>query len=91
MPPADEVVTLLSSFTLKLQSAIAAPSRTPADGDFTRRGMRGGMPPADAIVALFSVFPLRLRSAAAACSCTPANGDARSAMRGGIPPAGRLT
>jgi hypothetical protein len=43
--------------------------------------------PADAILNVFSTFILRLRRVIAAASCTFADVDARSAMRGGMPPA----
>ncbi len=48
------------------------------------------MAPADEIVTLFSTFALRFRIACAAFSCTKADGDARSAMRGRMPPANAI-
>jgi hypothetical protein len=85
IPLPDAIVTLFSSFMLRLRSALAADFCTPTDDE--RSAMRGRMPPADAIVPLFLTFVLRLLSAPTAASCTWTEGDETSAMRGGIPPA----
>ncbi len=55
IPPADAIVTLLSTFMLRLRSAPAAYSFTRTDGDASSATKRG-IPPADAIVTLFSAF-----------------------------------
>ena len=86
MPPADAIVTLLSSLHARLASAPAASALTSSRPPPTS-AMSGGMPPADAIVTILSSFRARLASAHAACALTSSGPPPISAMSGGIAPA----